>query len=79
MIQNGIDVETFYPRLGAIEIVRNKYGIGKRFMILGVAAGWSDDVGLSEFLWLRRVLPNEHFAIVLVGVSEKQKECYPMV
>lgn len=77
VIQNGIDVETFYPRLGAIEIVRNKYGIGKRFMILGVAAGWSDDVGLSEFLWLRRVLPNEHFAIVLVGVSEKQKRMLP--
>ena len=77
VIQNGIDVDVFYPIPNSIESVRQKYGIGKRFMILGVATGWSDDVGMSDFFWLSEKLSNEHFAIVMVGLTEKQIKALP--
>lgn len=78
VIQNGIDIDVFYPRLKSIEMIRHKYGIGKRFMILGVATGWSDDVGYSDFLWLRQKLSNEQFAIVMVGLTDSQIKKLPM-
>lgn len=70
-IHNGTDVETFSPRGGNTDI-REKYGIGSRFCILGCASGWSASKGLGDFIKLRERIPEKDLAIVLVGVSEKQ-------
>ncbi len=76
VIQNGIDIKTFYPRNEAAKKVREKYCWGDKFVILGVAVGWSKDVGLDTFIKLRSRL-SAQFAIVMVGVTENQKRFLP--
>ena len=68
VIQNGIDVSVFRPRTEAIEKVRKKYGLKDKYVILGVATGWSEEVGLSTFFRLRQKLSSD-FAIVMVGCT----------
>lgn len=47
---NGIDVHTFRPRTEAVCRIRAQYGLDNKYVILGVATGWSEEVGLSTFL-----------------------------
>lgn len=68
VIQNGIDVNVFRPRTDAIEGVREKYGLTEKYVVLGVATGWSEEVGLSTFYRLRQKLSSD-FAIVMVGCT----------
>lgn len=68
VIQNGIDVNVFCPRTDAIDKVREKYGLRDKYVILGVATGWSEEVGLSTFFRLRQQLAPD-FAIVIVGCT----------
>ena len=54
VIQNGIDVHTFRPRTEAVRRIRAQYGLDNKYVILGVATGWSEEVGLSTFFRLRK-------------------------
>lgn len=72
VIQNGIDIQAFHPRESEIQLVKKKYGIENKFVILGVATGWSNENGFYDFLKLREILDND-FVIVLVGVNESIK------
>lgn len=76
VIQNGIDVNVFKPRNDAIEHIRVQYGLQGKYVILGVATGWSEEVGLSAFIYLRKMLPID-FAIVLVGCTSGIMEKLP--
>lgn len=51
---------------------RDRYGLGDRFVVLGVAAAWSERKGLPVFVRLARELDPELFSVVVVGLSEKQ-------
>lgn len=51
---------------------RDRYGLGDRFVVLGVAATWSERKGLPVFVRLARELDPELFSVVVVGLSEKQ-------
>ena len=66
---NTIDTSVFKPTPSDF---RERYGIGDRFMILGVASPWTERKGLSGFVRLAGELDSEKYAIVLVGLSEKQ-------
>lgn len=66
---NAIDKSVFKPTPSDF---RERYGIGDRFMILGVASPWTERKGLSDFVKLAEKLNTENYAIVLVGLSEKQ-------
>lgn len=66
---NTIDTSVFKPTPSDF---RERYGIGDRFMILGVACPWTERKGLADFVRLAGELDSEKFAIVLVGLSEKQ-------
>ena len=66
---NTIDTSVFKPTPSDF---RERYGIGDRFMILGVASPWTERKGLADFVRLARDLDSEKYAIVLVGLSEKQ-------
>ena len=66
---NTIDTSVFKPTLSDF---RERYGIGDRFMVLGVASPWTERKGLSDFVRLAGELDSEKFAIVLVGLSDKQ-------
>lgn len=66
VINNGIDLSAFYPRESNF---REKYGIGDKFVVLGVALGWEKRKGLDVFVRLSEQL-DEKFKIVLVGTND---------
>lgn len=73
VINNGIDLNTFRPNISDF---REKFNLNSKFIILGVASVWDRRKGFFEYIELSQALkPDE--AIVLVGVSEKQKENLP--
>lgn len=69
VVHNTIDAEVFKPTLSNF---RERYGVGDRFMVLGVASKWSERKGLDDFVRLVQELDGDRFAVVLVGLSEKQ-------
>lgn len=76
VIQNGIDLQAFYPRQNETQRIRKKYRLENSFIILGVATGWSKDNGLYNFIKLRKLLDDD-FVIVLVGVTKSIKTMLP--
>ena len=71
---NTIDTTVFRPTPSDF---RERYGIGDRSMILGVATPWAERKGINDFIRLVDDLDPERFAIVLVGLSEKQIKDLP--
>lgn len=74
-IHNGIDTSVFKPQNNSVE-TREKYGIGDRFMLLGVANPWVKRKGLNDFIELSKCL-NEDEVIVLVGLNNVQLKQLP--
>ena len=66
---NAIDVNAFKPTPSDF---RERFGVGSRFMILGVASPWTDRKGLGDFEALAEALDPDKYAIVLIGLSKKQ-------
>ena len=72
VIHNGIDTDVFSP----CAVDKKKFGLGGKFVVLGVASVWSSRKGLSDFIELRKALP-EDCVIVLIGLSQKQISSLP--
>lgn len=70
---NTIDTNVFKPTPGDF---REKYGLVGKQIILGVASVWTERKGLRDFYELRKLL-DERYAIVLVGLSQKQVDSLP--
>ncbi len=68
-IYNGIDINIFKPVPG--NKIREKYGLQKNYIILGVAYHWGERKGLKEFLKLADQL-DENEKIVLIGLTQEQ-------
>lgn len=68
-IYNGTDTAVFSPKED-VEVVRRKYGLGKRFVALGCATSWGRKKGILHYKELAERVGAET-AIVMVGVSEK--------
>lgn len=73
VINNGIDLNIFAPTDSEFKKVHN---IENNFMILGVASAWAPRKGLDVFVKLAETLPDE-YAIVIVGIGEKEKDNLP--
>lgn len=71
---NTINTSVFQPTPSDF---RERHGIGERFMILGVASPWTERKGLGDFVRLADKLDGDKYAIVLVGLSEKQIQQMP--
>ena len=71
---NTIDKTVFKPTPSDF---RERYGIGDRFMVLGVASPWTERKGLGDFVRLAGDLDSDRYAIVLVGLSPKQVKALP--
>ena len=67
---NVVDTNVFKPTPSDF---RERYNIGSRFMVLGVASPWTDRKGLSDFLRLAEEL-DDSCVVVLIGLSPKQIE-----
>ena len=66
--RNVVDASVFKPTPSDF---RERYGIGDRFMILGIANPWTERKGLDDFMRLANEL-DDAYTIVLVGLSRKQ-------
>lgn len=70
---NTIDRTVFKPVQSAF---KEKYDIAGKFMVLGVAVGWEETKGLQDMLQLRLLL-DDRFAMVLVGIPHKKQRMMP--
>lgn len=66
---NTVDRSVFKPTSSDF---RERYGLGDRFIVLGVASKWNERKGLQYFVRLARDLDSRKFAVVVVGLSKKQ-------
>lgn len=66
---NTVDKSVFRSMLSDF---RKRYDVDNRFVILGVASPWTKRKGLNDFFKLRRDLDEGKFAIVIVGLSDRQ-------
>lgn len=73
-IYNGIDTDQFVIKNG--DLIKQKYGISTKFILLGVANCWSEQKGYSDYLALSKLLPND-CVIVLVGLQSKRIKGLP--
>lgn len=73
VINNGIDTSIFKPTQSDF---REKHGLEGKKIILGVASVWDRRKGLEDFIKLSKMI-DDHYAIVLVGLSEKQIKQMP--
>ena len=73
VIHNGIDLEVFRPSEGDF---RQKHGLEKKKIVLGVAFDWGEKKGLDVFSALSNRLP-EDYQIVLVGTDETVERVIP--
>lgn len=75
-IHNGIDLQQFVPCGERGEILK-KWGIDpNKMVVLGVASVWEKRKGFDDMIALRQQL-DENYVIVLVGVTDKQKDALP--
>lgn len=73
VINNGIDLDVFKPIESEF---RKRYGLGNKFVILGVASVWEERKGFNYFIKLSDQLQLDE-TIVLVGLTEEQKKKLP--
>lgn len=73
-IHNGIDTAVFQPTPSDF---RKRHGLQGHSIILGVASVWEPRKGLSFLEELSKRMDPSRFAVVVVGVSEKQKKGLP--
>lgn len=73
VIHNGVDTEVFHP---TDSLLRDKYNLGNKKIILGVASIWDKRKGLESFVKLAKKI-GEEYQIVLVGLSQAQIEELP--
>lgn len=73
VINNGIDLDVFKPTQSDF---RERFNLEDKFIILGVASTWDRRKGFKYFIELSKKIKNDE-AIVLVGLSEKQRKYLP--
>lgn len=74
VINNGINISSFYPRETSHLIC--KYQLENKKIILGVAGNWDERKGLNFFVELSTLI-NVDYKIIVIGVSRKQKGKLP--
>jgi len=76
IINNGVDVDAFLPSPNTA-LIREKYGIKNRHMLIGVATSWSISKGWDDYCSLSKVLP-DNCVIVLIGLTRNQMRSLPV-
>lgn len=73
VVPNTVDRAVFKPTPGSF---RESHHLEGKFLVLGAASVWEPRKGLADFVALRALLP-EHFAIVLIGLTDRQRAQLP--
>lgn len=74
VINNGIDLNIFKPTPSNF---REKYNLGDKYIVLGIAFGWGKRKGLDVFIELSKCLDSNKYKIVLVGTDKNTEEQLP--
>ncbi|MBQ9567530.1 MAG: glycosyltransferase [Lachnospiraceae bacterium] len=74
VINTGIDLGVFRP-VGTD--LRERYGIGDRILLLGVANPWRDRKGMFDMAKLAMRLDPERYAIAMIGLKRSQMNMLP--
>jgi putative colanic acid biosynthesis glycosyltransferase len=74
VIYNGVDINLFSE--SNYNYIREKYCIGNKFIILGVATNWDKRKGFEDFLKLSKMINSDEL-IVLVGLNNSQIKNLP--
>ncbi len=74
VVYNKIDTTVFKPVPSDFKEV---YGIQDKKMILGVSSVWHERKGLNDFKNLAGLIDDKKYAIVMVGITEKQRKDLP--
>ena len=74
VINNGVDLQTFEPK--NTSDLKNKIGVSKKFIILGVAHIWTERKGLADFIKLSTYLKDDE-VIILIGLKKNVIEKLP--
>lgn len=74
VINNGIDLSVFKPTSSDF---RQKYNIGEKYIVLGVAFDWGKRKGFDVFIELSKRLDTEKYQIVLVGTDDSVDKQLP--
>ncbi len=75
VMPNGVNLEIFKPGSDT-ELVKEKYGLKAKKVILGVASFWGKHKGLADFIKLSGMISKEE-VILLIGLDEKQNRNLP--
>lgn len=75
VIHNGIDLSVFDVQKDD-KTVRERYGLGQKHIILGLASIWCKEKGWDDFVKMSEML-NDDEVIIMVGVSEEQQKQLP--
>lgn len=75
VIYNGVDLNMFSSN-GLNNSIREKFTIGEKFMILGLATTWSNRKGLKDFIELSKQIDSNKI-IILVGLTRSQIKTLP--
>ncbi len=74
VINNGINISVFKPTESGF---KQEYGIGNKYMLLGVADSWGVRKGLDVFVELSKRLDSTKYQIVLVGTNDSVDKQLP--
>lgn len=74
-IYNGISLDTFSP-IDDTKMIKEKYNINNRNILLGVATSWSSRKSLDDYIKLSSHLSTD-YVIILIGLSQKQIKTLP--
>ena len=69
-------MDVFTPK-NQLESFKNKYGILRKRILLGVAGIWDKRKGLVDFILLEKIIPKE-YRIVFIGLSKNQIRDLPV-
>ena len=78
VINTGIDLDIFRPETG--NDLKEKYDIGDRTLLLGVANPWRETKGMYDFAELYELLEKEYpgkYAVAMIGLKPSQMDRLP--
>ncbi len=75
VIHNGIDTEIFKPSVTSS--IRERYNLGDKHIILGLASIWSKEKGFDDMLRLAQMTKEDEVIVIVGKLTEEQKKLLP--
>lgn len=73
VIHNGVDLNVFKPTTSGL---KDKLGLENKFVVLGVANGFSNRKGLEDFVRMGMECPND-IQIIMIGTTPEERASLP--